>query len=379
MPIPLGNQASPIVSVGDEYDPITGGPATLLPVQTVKRVQFVVATASVFAQVSREATSNVPVWDLTEIPFVPGTYILDTIKGIRFRNGVSGLISIVNAVAYLEDDPLPLAVSQTSLRLSPFGQLLGVPTQTVYSNHSPVGNPFVYNPPFGCTGIFVELWGAGAGAGGVSGGVAGKAIGTGGGGGGGYLNFYLPIPFFADVQNALISNGFLVTVGLGGAGGFGLASGAAGGDTIFQLPATIPAPWQTLGTAKGGGGTSPGAAIIPTALGTIGGGGGQPFTGAYLQALGIGWGIQGESGDGGIMTQNTSAVVEARSGKGGNSPRNGRGGPSVQLTATGSSNGNIGGFNGGGGSGAVLVGAAGTNNGGSGFDGMVAITEFYEI
>lgn len=377
MPIPLGNGV-PIVTIPDNYDPPTGGPATLGPIQTMVRVQFVVSQYSVFIQLASGVDpSGRPIFDPTEIPFTPGIWTIDNCAGLRFRNAVAGLSAIVSAVGYLEGDPLPLAVSKAaSGKLNSVGGITDAPTITVFNT---AGN-FVYNPPVGCTGVFAEVYGAGGGSGGVAAAGAGLVAVSAGGGGGGYAGAVIPLPLLAHETIALrvvqvLVTSFTVIVGAGGLGGAaGANDGFAGGDSKVI---TIGLPLNPTLLAGNGGGLGQGSGAVGTApqaiaTGGVGGGfsiygGGNPVNEGQIQ----GYGIPGMYGGHGIALAITGVQSPGGGGgsaKGGAGTRPARGaGPGIAGTQPGGGASGAAGNNG-------NAAAAGANGG----DGLVVFTEFYD-
>lgn len=380
MPIPLGN-GLPVVIVGDNYDnDVTGGPSTILPVQTIRRIQFTVANNPVFVNLgTSDPNTGRPRWDKTDIPFIPGTWTLDDVQGIRFRNANSGLAGTVSCVAYLEDDPLPLAVNQGSKSLGKYGQIGSPISQQDFANSAfnPVPSP-------GVSGWQVEIWGAGGGGGSTSA-TGASTVATGAGGGGGaYCCVVLPVPlivftggrfFIAPYfdANGIEQGAFDLNIGTGGAaentGGFSQFT-FRGYDPIggFHLGAIV------LAQANGGNGGGHSGAYGPPAIGSIGGLGGLPdltgITGnAFIIAAGVsGWGARGIQGSEGHAGNTTSGI----GGRGGSGALGADGGGQTILGQPGN-NGNV---PGGGGGGA----AGGLNNiarvGGGGGSGQGIITEF---
>lgn len=362
--IPLGNGA-PIIVCGDKYDPNpVNGPATIAPNQLIRRVQFTVANYSVFVQFgSAELSSAQPIFDSTEIPFIPGTYTFDNVQGIRFRNAVAGLVASVSCTGYLEGDPLPLAISQaSSIRLGPNGQGLGGVLLTQYN----LAGVFNHTPSPGCTGLLIELWSGGGGSGGVIATGAGSGAASGGGGSGMYVAYAIPFPMSVAGN---ILNIIQLTIGAAGAAGAaGQNNGGNGGTTLLDLIFSGSLGDRNVASLFGGqGGSGSGQGATPETSAPGG-------NGAILNALqNIGgsssyW-IEGRGGGTGVIyaAQNNYRTF------GGTAPRGGAGGMETWFSGVG----NPGKWPGGGGGGSASSNGGAALAGAAGAAGGAIVTEYF--
>lgn len=131
MPVTLGN-GSPTVTIADDYE--DGN--SLGPYQLLESVQFEVRDNPVMVQFGTLSPIGTALWDQSiEIPFEPGTYALDDIQGVRFRNAIQGAIATVSSMGFLTGDPSPVSAFGNIAGDTRFGPAL-FPWQFITLNSS---------------------------------------------------------------------------------------------------------------------------------------------------------------------------------------------------------------------------------------------------
>lgn len=111
------------ISVGDKYT----GAATLGPTPTCQKIIYLVANASVFAQVVPAAPSMTQGDFATqpEILLTPQAAEFQRCQGIRFRNAVGGQVARIIAQLIEPDDVIPVGGTPFTLSLSAAGGAVG--------------------------------------------------------------------------------------------------------------------------------------------------------------------------------------------------------------------------------------------------------------
>lgn len=250
---------------------------------------------------------------------------------------VSGVLATTSSVGVASFNPLQFTVDGSG-EVSALN--LSVLVRTFESSTT-------YVPTAGMAFCIVEIQGSGGGGAGCAATLATQVSAGAGGGGGGYTK---------QGYSALdIGASQAIVIGAPGAGGIGLDDGEDGEDCTFGA----------LLLAQGGAGGNPAAAAVTTT--SFGGNGGNAGGGSITMEGG------GGSAAFGVVVGAAGAVY---GGNGGDTFYAGSREAPAASTPGSQSNGNDGNGYGGGGTGALSLMGGTAANGGSGFAGVVVVTEF---
>lgn len=282
------------------------------------------------------STTAVTFLSVTNDDTAPVLFLVWVFDGASNRQLLGFNLDVGDTLVYTETRGFTVSGVEGGEKLLPVipGRLLRAPQILTTASSG------VYSPPAGCSGILVEIWGAGGGGGGCSNTAANVAVG-GGGGGGGYAR-----KFFSSPAKCTY------TVGTGGAGGSNAGGvGTDGNNSSFTDGITT----LSVFGGKGGAGQVAGTTKVYVA-----GGAGAPIsTGGDVNAA-------GQPGENAIRHSGTVG----RSGAGGGIMS---GMPGLMRLSAGAGNAGIRYVVGGGG---AMTSGAGAQTGGSGSAAVITVSEY---